>query len=301
MKKFSWILFLIAIPMWQCTSFPEYDTTHELLFQTGFEGSVVTKKGSTWDNIVGTDTTFTEKSNWEFLCDGRWIKNAFINYEDGSYSQRYAKVVADPEDNSNSVLMFKILEPHIIEGDHKKGRVSAILETGDIYSISQTLRLYLHPTMVTLKKWDRKVDWLTIFEFWSTDYYRITVSMFKSNIPNDEMYFKVSSGSRTLVSKFKEEWSKTDTQYPIPFGEWFTISLNLTLDNAENGRLLMEITDSGQRKNTIFDLTREFGNPEGFTKINPMKLYTSDSLIEYLKKNNSELEFFFDDWKFYRN
>lgn len=292
---------MIAIPIWQCSSVPEYDDTHELLFQTGFNGSVVTKKGAYSDNIVGTDTTFSERSSWELICDGRWINHAFINYEDGSYSQRYAKVVADPEDTSNSVLMFKIIEPHIVEGDHMKGRVSTILETGEIYSVSQTLRVYLHPTMATLKKWDRKVDWLTIFEFWSTDYFRVTVSLFKSDIPNDEMYFKVSSGSRTLLSSFKEEWSKTDTSYPIPFGEWFTISLNLSLDNAGNGNLLMEITDSRLRKITIFNLTREFGNPEGFTKINPMKLYTSDSLIEYLKKNNSELEIYFDDWKFYRN
>lgn len=301
MKKLRWIFLFMAFPIWQCSSPPEYDMTHELLFQTGFEGSVVTKKGSFSDNIVGMDTNFSEKSNWEFLCDGRWIKNAFINYEDGSYHQRYAEVVADPQDKSNSVLMFKIIEPHIIEGDHKKGRVSAILETNDIYSVSQTLRVYLHPTMTTLKKWDRKVDWLTIFEFWSSDYYRITVSMFKRDIPNDELYFKVSSGSRTLVSRFKEDWSITDTLYPIPFGEWFTISMNLTLDDTPNGHLFMEITDSRRGKNTIFNLTQEFGNPEGFTKINPMKLYTSDSLIEYLKKNNSELEIYFDDWKFYRN
>jgi hypothetical protein len=38
----------------------------------------------------------------------------------------------------------------------------------------------------------------------------------------------------------------------------------------------------------------------GFTALNPMKLYTSDKLIDFLKDNNRNLEIYWDDWELYK-
>jgi hypothetical protein len=41
--------------------------------------------------------------------------------------------------------------------------------------------------------------------------------------------------------------------------------------------------------------------PDGFSEIHPLKLYTSQELVEYMKQNNKKLQIYWDNWKVWRN
>lgn len=293
------IAILPLLSLLTCVVIPEHDSTHELLFHTGFGGSSISEKNATADNISGTDTGFAEKSTWESIVDGRWITNAFINYEAGDRSQRRATIEEDPMGGSNQILKFKIAEPHIVEGDHRKGRVSAVLETRELYEIRQSVRLYLHPDMANLESWDKKVDWLTLFEFWCTGNYRITISLHKEESVGEKLRFKASCGHKNLFGTFTEEWSEKNPSYEVLFGKWMTIDLAIKLGDPSSGNISMMASDDAHQDIPLFDCTRAFGNSQGFTIISPMKLYTSDRLIDFMKSNGWNLELCWDDWAFH--
>lgn len=284
-----------------CVIIPRHDSTHELLFQTGFNGSTILEKNEVSDLISGTDPDYSEKSAWDSIVDGRWINDAFINYEAGSRNQRYARIVDDPTTADNPVIEFRIMEPHIREGDHMKGRVSSVLRTSELFEITQNVSLLLHPDMENLKNWDKKIDWLTLFEFWCSDNYRITISLHKSESVGEDLYFEVSTSNKNILGYFTEEWSAKDTLYKVPYGRWMHVFLHITLGNNRQGNITMTVSDGDGQTVPIFNHNRSFGNSHGFRTISPMKLYTSGRLIDYMKDNGWDLSVCWDNLRIFRN
>lgn len=68
----------------------------------------------------------------------------------------------------------------------------------------------------------------------------------------------------------------------------------------------MTIQPEGEEKEVIFDVNRvthntEDPNPDGVTEFNPLKLYTSKQLIEYMKSKDKTLQIYWDDFKLWKN
>jgi hypothetical protein len=321
MKAANFIFFLIVIiSLSSCRKSVNYgvecDSETEMIFQTGFNNTTMTYD-SKWskEEFSGTDTAFSEYNDWLLLQEHPSVGYCEISYEDGDKTQRYAEICNDPAGGDNQVIKFKIMEPHIREGDHKKGRVQVNMnENQCIKEFYQTVRLYLHPDMEYLKQWDEKVHWLSIFEFWNNanfagerNPFRVTVSLFKlEEGPVDEMYFAVVGDRDIRLGGWDAIWVEINEDFPIKFGEWMTIELYLKEGDETNGRFCMAVTPDGGEKTVLFDVTnytqhpRE-KHPDGYTHINPLKLYTSDKLIEFMSENNKNLEIYWDDWTVWRN
>lgn len=289
----------------------------ELIFQTGFDGTVIENGEHSRATFSGADLSLTDHNSWEGLEAHANIGNVQITYEDGDIDQRFADIVNDPENEANSVMRFAIREPHIREGTKKKGRVQLNLSQNNcVKEIYQTIRLRFHPDMAHLKEWEERVYWLSIFEFWNNaDWtkekypFRVTVNLYKDESgPVKEMYFHAKGDSKKNCKncKWHDEWTEEADHFPIPFGEWMDIELYIKEGDENNGRFYMAVTPEGGDKVVLFNITNTTQHPkencaDGFTHLQPLKLYTSDKLIEYMSDADKKLEIYWDDWKFYKN
>ncbi|NOQ72908.1 MAG: hypothetical protein GQ574_12945 [Crocinitomix sp.] len=108
------------------------------------------------------------------------------------------------------------------------------------------------------------------------------------------------------LCKWNDNWDQTNTTFPIPFGEWMEIELYLKEGGQSSGRFYMAVTPEGGTKQVLFDITNNTQHekekcPDGFTHMQPLKLYTGDDLINYMRNNGKELSIYWDDWSFYVN
>lgn len=294
----------------------ECDTENQLIFQSGFNNTAVETVSDTRVKLTGTDLAFDTLSNWNELGNHPNIGHYQINYEDGNDDQRFADIISDPMDETNKVLRFKINEPHIYKGNKAiKGRVQmGIINANCIKEYYQTVRLYLHPDMAHLKDWDKRVHWLSLFEFWNNGNwtgekypFRVTVNLAKLDEgPVDNLYFQVKGDHQNRLGNWKDDWKIAAEDFNVPFGQWMELELYIKEGDEENGRFYMAVTPEGGTKDVLFDLTNNTQHskekcPDGFSHFHPLKFYTSDALINYMKDDNKNLEIYWDDWKIYRN
>ena len=291
------------------------DAAQSMIFQTGFNNCAIYEKTKSQDVIRGMDTAFNDFNDWAMLDHHTNIGTCTISYEDGDASQRYAAITADPADPANTVLLFKIIEPHIREGYHKKGRVQINLNDNQcIKAYYQTVRLYLHPDMASLKQYAEKISWLSLFEFWNNanfsgerNPFRVTVNLVKTQDgPVENMYFKVKGERDIRLGGWDALWQETATGFPVPFGAWMEIELYIQEGDGDTGRFYFAVTPQGSPKQVLFDITNATQHPrerypDGYTHMNPLKLYTDDKLIQFMKDNGKNLEVYWDDWTFYRS
>ncbi len=292
----------------------ECDNIEEQILFTDFSNCDVYKFTVKKDKIQSTDTSSENYSIWDELQSHYCIGDFHISYEDGERDQRYAEICQDPTNPNNNVIKFKIIEPHIREGIHKKGRVQANFHDNKcIKEYYQSVKLYIHPDMEYLKQWDEQVHWLSFFEFWNNanwdgerNPFRVTVSLIKNeNGPVEDMYFSVKGDRDIRLGKWDPIWKEVAEDFSVPFATWMQIEIYLLEGDENNGRFFMAITPEGGEKTVIFDIhnttqhPRE-KHPDGYTHMNPLKLYTSDDLINYMTDNDKNLEVYWDDWAVYR-
>lgn len=290
----------------------ECDSVAEKIFETNFSNCEIVEFNDHQDKIQRTDTLSSE---WDILQTHNCIGDFRISYEDGNRDQRYAEFCKDPTNTENDVIKFKIIEPHIQEGTHKKGRVQCNLNDNQcIKEFYQKVRLYLHPDMEYLKQWDEKVHWLSIAEFWNNanfagerNPFRVTVSLFKLDEGQvEDMYFAVVGDRDIRLGGWDPQWVEINENFPIQFGVWMEIEMYILEGDSDNGRFYMSVKPDGGEKIVLFDVhnttqhPRE-KHPDGYTHINPLKFYTSDKLINFMSENNKNLEIYWDDWEFWRN
>lgn len=289
----------------------------ELLFQTGFNGTSIVNGAYFNADLSGTDVDLLGTNSWEEFQNHSNIGEAEISYEDGEDSQRWASIIDDPDNPGNAVMKFRILEPHIKEGGHKKGRVQLNVNNNQcLKEVYQTVRVRFHSDMAFLKDWEEPIHWLSIFEFWNNaDWtkekypFRVTVNLNKAEHgPVDNIYFNVKGDYKKncKICKWNEDWDQTDNSFPIPFGEWIEIEMYLKEGDQSNGQFYMAVTPEGGIKQVLFNISNRTQHkkekcPDGFTHMQPLKLYTSDKLIDYMRNNNKELSVCWDDWRFYSN
>ncbi len=294
----------------------ECDNNTEMIFHTGFNNCTLTENSKySFEKFSGVDTAFAELNNWELLDEHPNIGICEISYEDGDKTQRYAEICDDPTGVENKVLKFKIIEPHITEGLHKKGRVQLNLSGNQcIKEYYQTVRLYLHPDMAFLKEWEEQVHWLSLFEFWNNanwngerNPFRVTVNLVKNQDGAVENMYFAAKGDRDIrLGDWDPIWYELADGFSVPFGVWMDIELYLKEGDEENGRFYMAITPEGGEKVVVFDVTGYTQHPrekypDGYTDMNPLKFYTSEDIINYMNANGKNLEIYWDDWTFWRN
>ena len=279
--------------------------TEALIFQSGFEkGSRVILVRNNHD-IIGKDNSLPFKSDWvEDLEKGATFR---IEYTGGDSTKRYGAIIPEPGNPTNNVLKFWLNDSWLADGNVEKARVQC-----DLYGIKpgmkefyQSVRVFLTEDFNTVKKYPKRISWLTISEFWNNEWwvknepygFRVTLGIGKPAGEND-LYFILNAENPGQ----KEVWKATNSDIKVPIGKWFTMEYYFKEGNQETGRFFMAITPDGEPKKVVYDVTNfthntNDPNPNGLTGYNPMKLYTSKELVGFMKSEGKTLQIYWDDFK----
>ncbi len=293
------------------------DTIEELIFQTGFDGSSIVDASSSNADIVGIDNNYTKLNDWESDLDNHPQIGKFnFQFEDGNSTQRNVDIVSDPENYQNDVLRFWIKEPHINNGiNKKKGRVQAnIYGNSCLKEVCYAVKMYIPEDFNHLKTMSEKINWLTIAEFWNNghfrkdeDYpFRVTLNIRKIETGTvDHLYFG-AHGQTKEGSKWEEVWEHINESVAVPIGEWIDLTIYLKEGDASNGRTYMSMTTQDSVSTTIFDIQNYTHHPDdvcpkGIRDFNPLKIYTSDNVINHVANNGGLFHVYWDDFVFLRN
>ncbi len=286
----------------------------QLVFQSGFEGTsrIIPAKGGD-DDIVGRDDRFTEKSDWMQDFDASAGNGYFIfQYTGGDTSKRSVSLVPEPGNPKNNVLQFWLKDYWLASENTEKARIQA-----DIYGIKpgcrelyQSVRVYLSADFNVLKNYPKKLSWMTISEFWNNQWwtkpndrgFRISLGVGKTTKQPADLTFILNAQD---VGQ-KEVWNADASMVKVPIGRWFTMDYYLKEGDAKTGRFYMTITPDGGKKQVVFDVTNYTHSthdptPDGLTDYNPLKLYTSKDVMNYVKAQGKTLKVYWDDFKLWTN
>ena len=293
-----------------------------LVFQSGFEPScqIIPNGTNGTDRIIGKDATLASNNDWDALETSVLSSRPYFNYNGGDSVKRAARLATDPTNTSNRVLHYR-LSDHWPDGGN--GSVKARVQY-EFYNIKtgykeyyQSVRMFLPSSFDLLKKYPSSINWLTIVEIWNNitwnqtvpNRYRLTLGIGKL-VPSESDLCFIVEGQDCLLNpdgsqKYTTLWSQQAPQVKLPVGKWFTMEYYFKEGNRQQGRFYMTIQPEGGQRQLVFDITNFTHNsadpaPDGVTHFNPMKLYTSKELVDYMKAQGQSLNIYWDDLRIWK-
>jgi hypothetical protein len=306
---------------------PQLEKKGVLLFNSGFEpGSKIAHGPDPFtsdDDIVGKDLSVAPPNDWAEVFNGTNLGRFNLQYQGADTTKRIARIIPEPGNPGNHVLQFRINEPWVNSQGSNLARIQANFRTsnaGDtngIKELYQTVRLFLHEDMEVIKSYPDKITWLTIMEIWNNltwgdDPYpfRLSVGIGKLSSESRNLYFKVDAEDYNYPTAntkggYVKIWNKMNTSVVIPIGKWMNLEYYIKEGNKVDGRFYMAMTPEGGEKKVLFDIPNfthntKDPNPGGITLWNPIKLYTSRELTNYVHGEGKALQVYWDDfavWK----
>lgn len=256
------------------------------------------------------------------LPDGRAAPLGLM-YEAGNKKDRYAELIKDPTAGTasdNHVLHYWLKNARI--PDQKKGnfkgRVQLNLVEIDKKSAFQRYRIYLHPDLGKYRQYPKRNTWFTINELmmgakWRKHPYpfRISLNIAKPPGVGKPLYFtagaEIANGGAIKKGKWKQVWGEVGYNFEIPLGEWLDVEIGYKQGDQGSGRFYMGVKREKDKKlTTVFDITNWTYHPESpkpvpMTHWNPLKVYTSSRIIDFVRKNNGTVQIYWDDMEVYDN
>jgi len=319
MKKIVFIISLVLLLLNNaCTQDMKSEIPEPgLIFQSGFEpDSRVVPRNSDAD-IIGIDHSMANQNDWVNDLDNHPdIGNFNLQYQGGDSTMRFARIIPEPGKPDNHVLHFWLNEPNV---NGKKGRIQANIYGGKgIKEFYQSERIFLHEDFNTVRTYSDKIHWLTIAEYWnnitwsqSVPYgFRITLGIGKPVEGESDLYFIIDAQDCQLFEdgsqKYTTLWAETNEEVKVPIGEWFTLEYYYKEGNETDGRYYLAIKTEKGEEEVIFDLHKITHNttdpdPDGVSDFNPLKLYTSKGLIDYMNSKGKTLQIYWDDFKLWKD
>ncbi len=286
-----------------------YAQTSELIFQSGFEPN--TTETTRGNDIIGIDNSVSPPNNWvNDLENHPNIGNFSIFYEGGDDTMRFAKIVQDPTDPTNKILHYWLKYPNVTG---TKGRVqSELYGNNNLTEMSQKVRIYLPNDWNIIKNaTGGTVEWMVIMTLWNNagwttegNPFKISLGIHKRNPWSSDLNFNLTGDIKTTY--WQHIWEESDSNYSIPVGQWLTLETYFKEGNASNGRFVLAVTPDGGTRHIIFDVTNfthhpSDTSPDGMRHYNPMKLYTSDVVIDYVRNNGGVLQLYWDDFEIWKD
>lgn len=292
-----------------------------LVFQSNFEASSqIIPYGAVNDRIIGTDASLASNSSWDALEGNVLTSKPYFNYNGGDSSKRFARLVNDPTRTGNKVLQYHIKDHWSdVSSSSVKARVQYEFYgiKGGYKEYYQSVRMYLPDEFNLLRKYPNTINWLTIVEIWNNitwsqtvPYgYRLTLGIGKP-VPTESDLCFIVEGQDCILNpdnsqKYTTIWSDRAPKVKIPVGQWFTMEYYFKEGSAKNGRFYMTIQPDAGNKQLVFDITNvthntKDPNPDGVTQFNPMKMYTSKELVDYLKLQGRSLNIYWDEFRLWK-
>lgn len=241
-----------------------------------------------------------------------------VQYEGGNYTQRHAEIARERSGNANRVLNFYLSEANVRDASGKatKGRVQLnAYQSAEVRAreVRFSTRMYLRPGFDTLRDMSGTFSWLTISEwlnnagFAGQPYpFRIYVSIVKpSKAGGSPLRFSVHAQARDEGTKSwnKTIWKSTNEAAEVPTGKWVTLEYWFREGNRSQGRFVLTATPDDGKRQVIFDVRGwthhpDDPHPDGLTHLNPVKLYTSKAILDYLGAKGKSLEVSWDNLAF---
>ena len=242
-----------------------------------------------------------------------------IMYEGGTSSDRYAKIIPDPTTDSNNHVLKYWLK-HARVPDQKKGkfkgRIQMNLANVNKTSIFERFRLYLHPDLKYYREYPKLNTWFTINEMWmgarwkKHPYpFRMGLKIAKPKGVNQPLYFvigaSVSNGGKLRKGKWKDVWHEVGTNFEVPVGEWLDMEIGYRQGDNKTGRYYLAVKREKDTKyTTIFDVTNWTYHPDSpkpvpLTDWQPLKIYTSSRIVDFIRKKGGAVQMYWDDLEIY--
>jgi hypothetical protein len=274
--------------------------------------------------IEEVKTIKTKKKSQDFLMvktPAGQTTGVNIMYEGGNKKNRYARVTTDPVAKDNKVLQYWLKDARV-QGMHKgkrKGRIQINLAEINKTSVFQRYRIYLHPDLSKYRQYPNGNGWFTINEFmmgahWKHHPYpfRISLNISKSAGVGKPLYFvasagKAVSGGTKSNSKWKDIWGVVGYKFEVPVGEWIDIEIGYKQGNKKTGRFYLAAKREKDKKfTTVFDI-RDWTyhpnspKPVALTHWYPLKIYTGENIINFVRNKGGVVQMYFDDVELYDN
>jgi len=280
------------------------------LFSDGFgPGVEAVHVDSQFGDLRGSDGAAPGIDDWEADLEGNGRTGEFRMYvEDGGLDQTLYSLRPDPADPSNTVLEMHLDTPNVTHAD--KGRVQAVLRGNpDLREFSYEVKVRLEEGFEPLLQRRGRITWLTLAEFWNDlpgtgRGFRVTLNVIKDEAAVGTPLTWHVHGQEKIGDGWSNEtghgWSHVARGVPVPLGEWVTLRARLRDGDETSGLVQIDMVDGSGRAWTIVDVQDRTRHPDaapdGFTDINPMKLYTSGQLLRGLDQVGQDLVVLWDDF-----
>lgn len=234
---------------------------------------------------------------------------AAIYYEDGNSSGRFARIIPDPTKSGNHVLHYWLKEAQV-PGERKgrfKGRIQMNMANFRWTEAYQRYRMYLHPDLQLYRSYPGKSTWFTINELWfgaswkgDANAFRITLGIGKEDGAGKPLYF-IATGETKEKGKWKPVWHSLSDKFSVPVGEWLDMEVGYRQGDKNTGRFRVAAKRaSDATMTTIIDVHDWTYHPRAkkpvpMTQWNPLKLYTSSSVIDFIRNQGGVAQIYYDD------
>jgi len=290
----------------------------KLIIRSGFEAdTAIYNMNANILGFQGVDQSVAPPYSWKGTNFYPDIGNIYCQLgSPGSVRDRSVSIVNDPQNSTNHALMFQINNA-TERGSPVKGRVSMnIGENKGLKEIYYKVRLMLPSDFGYLRDYTFKPgNWLTLMEFWENpDWtvpapYPFRVTLYVVNSP-DHAHLNFGVEAQTMdPDNWKSIWRIQNKSFNLPFDEWFTMEVYYKEGDSLTGRFYLSVTRSDANKSVIFDVkdyTYHPSNPTpaGLRYINPMKLYCSKSVVDWVSNRQPQggvLRVYWDDFELWKN
>ncbi len=241
-----------------------------------------------------------------------------IQYLGGTVEQRSARIIEDPTCPGNHVLHFRAAHANETFTGGAKARVQASLyENRNLTALCSRVRLYLHPDLHVLRDWDEGFDWLTLQEYWFSPgwvpgghSFRISLGLQREpGAGRRGLHFNIHGqpGWEDGMPVFPKyagwgfpTWEQVGHELDVPTGVWLDCRTFYRMGNAASGRFVFQVRLADGAWVTVFDVTDWTYNPQSTDPDplygwNPMKLYTSSRLVDYVRSRGGVAQVYWDD------
>ncbi len=233
-----------------------------------------------------------------------------IQYEVGTYSDRFAKVIADPTSAGNKVLQYWMKHARIPgqRPGYYKGRIQLHLSGVNKPEVYQRYRMYLHPDLNMYRSYPEENRWFTIMTLWvgaPQHPFKISLNIGKEKGVGKPLYFlatgDVRTGGKAGHGKWKTVWGQVNRAFEVPVGKWMHVEAGYKQGNNQSGRFYLAVRrESDASMTTIFDITDWTYHPQAprpipLTNWHPLKLYTAGGVIDHIRANGGVAQIYWDD------
>ncbi len=284
-----------------------------ILFQSGFEdGVLIERESNQYSDIVGNDRSVATLGDWENDLEKAPIGRFKLYFEDGSESERSAQLIEDPADANNRVLAFRLHQPNVRSlTSADKGRIQFGLNNNQaLYALSYSVRMRFEEGFGLLQQHAERIRWLTLAEFWNNTAnksfpFRVTLNINKDEGIGKPLYWNMHAQTRSSPGDWTTLWHGADADVPVPINTWFTLHVDIQEGCAQSGRFRVRLEKEDGSEYTVVDavnITQHPNDPapDGFVSFNPVKIYTSAKVIDWVREQGEDLVVLWDDFMLYQ-